>query len=79
MLALNGEKDKQVEWSTNFALMKQYLPKKTNFESISYPELNHLFQHCDTGLPDEYGKIEETFSEKVLQDMDFWMNEHIVP
>ncbi|MCQ2265633.1 MAG: alpha/beta hydrolase [Bacteroidales bacterium] len=78
MLALNGEKDKQVEWSTNFALMKQYLPKKTNFESIPYPELNHLFQHCDTGLPDEYGKIEETFSEKVLQDMDFWMNEHVV-
>lgn len=78
VLALNGEQDLQVEWGANFALMKQCLPKKTNFESISYPKLNHLFQHCESGLPDEYGKLEETFSEKVLQDMDFWMNEHFV-
>ena len=35
--------------------------------------LNHLFQHCTTGMPDEYGDIEETFSEEVLQDIVEWI------
>lgn len=78
VLALNGEKDKQVEYQANFQLFEKFLPKKTRFDAISYPDLNHLFQHCETGLPDEYGKIEETFSEKVSQDMDFWLKEHFV-
>jgi len=33
------------------------------------PGLNHLFQTCRTGLPAEYGEIEETFSPKVLTRM----------
>jgi hypothetical protein len=28
--------------------------------------LNHLFQDAGTGLPDEYGKIDETMSPIVL-------------
>ena len=38
-----------------------------------YPNLNHLFQHCQTGLPAEYGEIEETFSEEVLNDIADWL------
>jgi hypothetical protein len=30
------------------------------------PNLNHLFQHCTTGNPNEYINIEETFSYEVL-------------
>ena len=38
-----------------------------------YDGLNHLFQHCHTGLPDEYGQIEETFSEEVIADVAQWI------
>ena len=38
-----------------------------------YPGLNHLFQHCTTGLPAEYGSIEETISPEVLADLAAWM------
>ena len=39
-----------------------------------YPGLNHLFQHCTTGLPTEYAGIEETISEEVLGDIATWIN-----
>ena len=38
-----------------------------------FPELNHLFQHSTTGLPGEYGQIEETFSPEVLDYMTQWI------
>ena len=38
-----------------------------------YPGLNHLFQHCTTGLPTEYSQIEETISEEVLKDIAQWL------
>ena len=31
------------------------------------PGLNHLYQHCETGSPDEYMLIEETFSEEAME------------
>jgi hypothetical protein len=34
-----------------------------------YDNLNHIFQTAQTGGIDEYGKIEETFNEKVLADI----------
>ncbi len=40
-----------------------------------YPGLNHLFQHCTTGLPTEYYNIEETISTVVLQDMANWIKQ----
>ena len=38
-----------------------------------YPGLNHLFQHCQRGTVDEYGKIEETISPEVLTDIANWI------
>lgn len=35
----------------------------------SYPKLNHLFQHCKTGAPTEYGQIDETMALEVLEDI----------
>ena len=40
-----------------------------------YPGLNHLFQHAMTGAVAEYGSIEETISEEVLQDIVEWVDE----
>jgi len=54
--------------------LRQLLPPSKKHLIKEYPSLNHLFQHCTTGLPEEYGQIEETISPEVLQDITQWIN-----
>ena len=35
--------------------------------------LNHLFQHCETGAIAKYGEIEETFAPEVLEIVKNWI------
>lgn len=74
VLAINGEKDTQVDAAMNLSALRQYLPANANHQIKSYPGLNHLFQHCSTGLVHEYGTIEETISPEVLEDIARWIN-----
>ena len=53
--------------------LKQLLPPSKKNQIKEYPSLNHLFQHCTTGMPNEYGQIEETISEEVLNDIAQWL------
>ncbi len=69
VLAINGEKDIQVLADRNIPLVKSLLPAA---ETKIYPNLNHLFQHCDNVL-DSYYDIEETISPEVLSDMIEWI------
>ena len=73
VFALNGDHDTQVISSQNLTAIKQLLPKSKKNLFKEYPGLNHLFQHCTTGLPTEYGDIEETISEEVLNDIVQWL------
>ncbi|MBQ7640125.1 MAG: alpha/beta hydrolase [Bacteroidales bacterium] len=70
VLALNGGKDTQVIPEYNLELIRQLLPAA---DTRLYPDLNHLFQHCDTGLPTQYATIEETFAPEVLADIIAWI------
>ena len=74
VFALNGDHDCQVISSQNLTAIKQLLPKSKKNLIKEYPLLNHLFQHCTTGLPNEYSQIEETISPEVLQDIAQWVN-----
>jgi uncharacterized protein len=76
VLALNGEKDLQVAADINLPAIEKALKSGGNksITTIRLPDLNHLFQHCKTGLPAEYGEIEETFSPEVLKIMTDWIN-----
>ncbi len=74
VFALNGDLDCQVIASQNLTAIRQLLPKSKKNIVKEYPGLNHLFQHCTTGLPAEYGQIEETISPEVLQDIAQWLN-----
>lgn len=74
VFALNGDRDCQVIASQNLTAIRQLLPKSKKNLVKEYPGLNHLFQHCTTGLPTEYGQIEETISPEVLQDIAQWIN-----
>jgi len=75
VLALNGEKDLQVAADENLPAIEKALRSSGNksVEPIKLPGLNHLFQHCKTGLPREYGEIEETFSPEVLKIIADWI------
>lgn len=71
--ALNGEKDLQVDYLAHLSLIKKYLPKNELHKIQSFPNLNHLFQECETGLPMEYGKIEQTMSPEILESIVAWL------
>ena len=70
VLALNGEKDMQVIPQYNLDKIRALLPSA---DTRLYPGLNHLFQHCTTGLSTEYANIEETISPEVLGEMVGWI------
>jgi uncharacterized protein len=78
VLALNGEKDLQVPAKDNLAAVKKALSDggNTDFETVELPGLNHLFQHCQTGSPTEYGAIEETISTGALDRITEWLQKH---
>lgn len=77
VFAANGEKDIQVEALQNLQAIKESLEKGGNkkYTIKSYNGLNHLFQECETGAIDEYGKIEQTISPQFLTDMTNWLKE----
>lgn len=74
VFALNGDRDCQVISSQNLTAIRQLLPKSKKNLVKEYPTLNHLFQHCTTGLLTEYSEIEETISPEVLSDIAQWIN-----
>lgn len=78
VLALNGDKDVQVIASQNLPEIERALEKagNKNYKTILLPNMNHLFQECETGLPDEYFSIEQTISPKVLEIMKDFIKEY---
>jgi len=77
VLAIIGEKDVQVPPQSNLAAIKKALTEggNKNFKTMELPNLNHLFQNCETGSPMEYAQIEETISPEVLKIMKDWILE----
>lgn len=75
VLALNGDKDIQVNADINITAIKNTIESNGN-ENVTtkiYPQLNHLFQKCNKCTIDEYGELEETFNPEVLQDITNWI------
>lgn len=73
ILAIGGEKDVQVPAKENLEQIKKLSGGKADTRLM--PSLNHLLQHCTTGLPDEYLSIEETISPEVLEILADWILE----
>ena len=75
VLALDGEKDLQVPSKINLEAIKKGLEKggNKNVTIKELPKLNHLFQECETGSPNEYSKIEQTFSPTALAEISNWI------
>jgi fermentation-respiration switch protein FrsA (DUF1100 family) len=77
VLAINGEKDLQVPPKENLEAIKKALTKGGNKKVTikEFPNLNHLFQECKTGSPDEYATIEQTFSPTALEEISNWIKQ----
>jgi uncharacterized protein len=75
VLALNGAKDFQVPPKENLTGIGDALKKGGNTKVTikELPNLNHLFQECETGSLSEYGTIEQTFSPMALKEMSDWI------
>ncbi|MXW18698.1 MAG: prolyl oligopeptidase family serine peptidase [Gemmatimonadetes bacterium] len=75
VLAINGEKDLQVPWEENLREIEAALQRggNTRYEIRAFPDLNHLFQHSETGAPSEYQAIEETWSVEVMEVIADWI------
>jgi pimeloyl-ACP methyl ester carboxylesterase len=77
IFALNGMRDLQVPSGENLSAILNEITANgnKNVQTKPYFNLNHLFQTAMTGLPDEYGAIEETFNEEALHDLSEWIKE----
>lgn len=75
VLVLNGEKDLQVPAKENLkAIENALIQGKNNKVTIKIlPNLNHMFQECKMGLPNEYAIIEQTFSPIALNEITNWL------
>jgi len=80
VLAIYGEKDLQVPPKRNADKMKELLSGSGQLlnQVRIVPQVNHLMQECETGLPGEYAKIEQTFAPKVLNMIDRWIKAAVV-
>ena len=77
ILAYNGSNDLQVTPKENLEGIRSILIENghPDFTIKEFPKLNHLFQESETGLPNEYGIIEQTFSPEVLILIKDWILE----
>ena len=76
VLALNGTKDTQVDCDANTTRIEKGLTNcKHSIKKID--GVNHLFQHCNTGIVTEYQQIEETIAPEVLQEVAKWIKTNI--
>ena len=71
VLALNGTKDRQVNSEENLNALRNGLADQKEIKTID--GLNHMFQHCSTGDPNEYKDIEETFAPEVIEIITTWL------
>lgn len=79
VLAINGEKDLQVPYEVNLREIAAALERggNTQYQTHALPDLNHLFQHAETGHPSEYGTIEETWAPEAMELIANWINETV--
>lgn len=75
ILAINGELDLQVPCKANLEAIEKAAKAGGNKDvtTVELKGLNHLFQTTKTGLPSEYGVIEESFAPAALDVVSAWV------
>jgi len=78
VLALNGDRDLQVDATDTVPLLRKAYEKSGNqdFTVMEIAGVNHLFQRAQSGSPSLYGAIEETMAPEVLNAISGWLDKH---
>ncbi|HKF24888.1 MAG TPA: alpha/beta hydrolase, partial [Candidatus Acidoferrum sp.] len=78
VLALNGDRDLQVDADETVPLLRQAYEKSGNkdFTVLEIQGVNHLFQRAQSGSPALYGAIEETMAPEVQNAISGWVARH---
>jgi len=78
VLALNGDRDLQVDADQTVPLLRQAYEKSGNkdFTVMEIDGVNHLFQKAQSGSPALYGAIEETMAPEVQKAISEWVARH---
>ena len=78
VLALNGDRDLQVDAEDTVPLLRSAYDKSGNkdFTVVEVEGVNHLFQRAQSGSPALYGAIEETMAPEVLNGIGRWLDQH---
>ena len=64
----------EVDAESNLGALRSGL-RGNPFNKIAAVEgVNHMFQHCQTGMTTEYRDIEETFAPEVLEMLVKWLS-----
>ena len=81
VLALNGDRDLQVDADDTVPLLRSAYEKSGNkdFTVAEIAGVNHLFQRAPSGSPALYGAIEETIAPEVLSAVTHWVAQHTAP
>jgi len=81
VLALFGGRDVQVPPRENLPAVSRALHAGGNRDvsTLELPGLNHLFQTSSTGMPAEYGALEETFAPAALDTITAWIEARVKP
>jgi hypothetical protein len=77
-LALFGERDLQVPPAQSVPALEAIWADHPDATIHTFPGLNHLFQHAETGLIAEYAQIEETFAPEALEMVAGWIERRFV-
>jgi len=78
VLALNGDRDLQVDADQTVPLLRQAYEKSGNkdFTVMEIDGVNHLFQKAQSGSPALYGAIVETMAPEVQKAISEWVARH---
>jgi len=78
VLAINGEKDTQVDAASNLKVIQETITKNgnKNVEVKTLPGLNHLLQTAKTGDVSEYEQLTESASPDAMKIIADWIKIH---
>ena len=76
-LAIWGSKDVQVDAQTNLEILKQAVRRnpRNRVTWLMLPNLNHLLQECQTGLPSEYHELAAGVDGSAIDAITKWLKE----
>lgn len=77
ILAIYGSKDVQVPAQDNMERLGALVADSSLLSIVNMQQLNHLLQACESGLPSEYGNIEQTMHPQVLDSIAAYLKKQL--